>query len=319
MTDLAPAWVEWVTDNGLRGAARADLVAGLVRGGLDPERAALEVDRVLGSPIFTAARRAVRRSAGVEQAARLRRWLDPEPVAEVAALDEALLHRAFWTANRPVVFRGGAAAWPAARWTWSGLADRFGPVEVDVLVGRADRARWWTDREAVTRRIPFAQLVSTCLSTMGDDVYADGRAGLLAVPELAPLAADFGTLPGLVGDGFPRLWVGPAGTVTPVHHDQSTGWLVQLLGHKRVWFASPLEPSLMETTDGLYNRVDPRAPPADSDVAWHEVVIGPTDAVLVPVGWWHMVVALEPSISVSMGGFRWPNVATWYTPGRAGT
>lgn len=41
----------------------------------------------------------------------------------------------------------------------------------------------------------------------------------------------------------------------------------------------------------------------------------PGDAVLTPVGWWHHVEALEPSISVSFSGFRWPNAYPWYLPG----
>ena len=47
---------------------------------------------------------------------------------------------------------------------------------------------------------------------------------------------------------------------------------------------------------------------------WYQV--DPGDAVLTPVGWWHHVEALDPSISVSLSGFRWPNAFPWYLPGR---
>jgi hypothetical protein len=320
LAELAPEWAAWLVENALRGAAPADLRAGLIAGGLGEAAAAEVVEGVLGSPVLVGARRLVARSAGVEQAARLRRTLDPGPIAELPpdALDDDRLHREHWTANRPVVLRGAAAGWPAARWTPRALAERCGDVEVTVVVGREAEPRWYLDRAAHSRRMPLRALLDRCEGPPGDDVYADGRTDLLAEPGLAPLRAELGRLPGLVGDGFPKLWVGPAGTLTPVHHDQSTGWLVQLCGHKRAWLASPLEPALMSTADGLYNTVDPRQPQAGelAEVRWHEVDLGPGDALLVPVGWWHQVVALAPSISVSLGGFRWPNAFPWYTPGR---
>jgi ribosomal protein L16 Arg81 hydroxylase len=134
---------------------------------------------------------------------------------------------------------------------------------------------------------------------------------------LAPLRADLGLLPGLVGDGHPRAWVGPAGTVTPTHTDQSCGWFAQLVGRKRLFLASPLEPALIDAAYGLFAQVDPRGPRdgALAEVRWHEVVLAPGDALFTPVGWWHHVEALEPSFSVSFSGFRWPNAFPWFVPG----
>lgn len=273
---------------------------------------------MLVSPILRGVRALVARSAGVEQAARLRRTLEPAGLAVRDALDEETLLREFWTAQRPVLLRGAASAWPASAWTPASLAARFGDVEVSVLVGRSRDPHWWTDRPGLTRRMPLRALLDVVLSSSGDDVYADGRTNLLDEPGLAPLRTELGLLPGLTGDGFPKAWIGPAGTITPLHHDQSSGWLVQLHGRKRVRMASPLEPALMATTLGLYNRVDPRDAQAGelAEVRWIDVELGPGDALLVMVGWWHHVEALTPSISVSMGGFRWPNAFPWYAPGR---
>lgn len=318
MTPLAPAWVAWIAQNALRGASPEDLAAGLVAGGVAPERAAREVEAVLSSPILAGARTLVARSAGVEQAARLRRTLDDGAIAERTTIDVDTLHREHWTPNRPLILRGAASEWIARSWTPADLAARVGDVDVDVLVGRSKRTRWWHDREGITRRIPFAELARMCAGPAGDDVYADGRTNLLDVPGLAVLRSELGTLPGLQDDGFPKAWIGPAETLTPLHHDQSTGWFVQLFGRKRFWMASPLESALMSTAIGVYNDVDPRQPQSGelAEVRWHTLDLGPGDALLVTVGWWHQVLALTPSISVSMGRFRWGNAHPWYCPGR---
>ena len=128
MTPLAPEWVAWITANVLRGAPRPDLIAGLVAGGLDEARAGAEIDAVVGSPILVGARSLVERSAAIEQAARLRRELDRDPLREVSTLTGDALYHEHWTANRPVVLRGAARDWPAASWTPTSLSARFGEV-----------------------------------------------------------------------------------------------------------------------------------------------------------------------------------------------
>ena len=309
------AWITWATENLLRGAADADVLAGLIAGGAEPGRARADLDGVLGSPILTGARAILGRSAAIEQAVQLRFALDPDPLPELDALDEATLYHRYWTPNRPVVLRGGAAGWPAIGWTFGALAGRFRWAPVDVLVRRS--AGWWHEAREI-KRMPFGELVDAALGPASDQLYADGRTDLLLQAGLAPLRAELGLLPGLVGDGHPRAWIGPGGTVTPTHHDQSSAWQVQLVGKKRTWLASPLDPSLADTAVGLYNTVDPREPRV-GEARWHGVEVGPGDAVFVPVGWWHHVEALEPSISVSLSGFRWPNAFPWYVPGRAQT
>jgi hypothetical protein len=314
--DDAEAWVEWITEHALRGASLKELVDGLVASGVPAASAWQAVSAVSRSPILAAARRLVGRSVALEQVTRLHRVVNPEPLTERTSLDEDTLYREHWTAHRPVVFRGAATGWPAARWTFTDLRDRFGFAPVDVSV-RRDPGWWSQDPEH--RRMPFAAYVDVILGTPSDTLYADGRSGVLEQVGLAPLRAELGLLPGLVGDGHPRAWVGPAGTVTPTHHDQSTGWLVQLVGRKRLFLASPLESDLAGSAVGLFHGVDPRRTATGelAHVRWHEVVLEPGDAVLTPAGWWHHVEALEPSFSVSFSGFRWPNAFSWYLPGGA--
>lgn len=50
----------------------------------------------------------------------------------------------------------------------------------------------------------------------------------------------------------------------------------------------------------------------------HELVLEPGQSLLVPIGWWHRVEALTPSISVSLRAFCWPGGFDWYLPGNPG-
>lgn len=313
---IEPAWIAWATENLLRGAEPASVTAVLAEKGLE-ERANAVVQALMASPILQGAGRLVRRSAAIEQAGRLHRSFERLHTLEVSALDEATFFRDAWTAHRPLVFRQGASHW--APWSLEDLEARFGGAQIEVMRGRSQHQRWWHHREALGTRMPLAELLELMRTTEGDDVYGVGRNDVLdAIPALK---AELGSLPGIGSDPHARLWIGPAGTFTPLHHDQSAAWLVQRVGRKRVWIASPLEPALFDTAEGVFNLHDARRP-AQGDLAevhWFEVVIEPGDAVFLPAGWWHQVLAETPSVSVSLGGFRWPNRVTWYAPARYAT
>jgi hypothetical protein len=74
---------------------------------------------------------------------------------------------------------------------------------------------------------------------------------------------------------------------------------------------------------GVFASVDPAAPdleqfPRFSGVTPIEVVVGPGQALFIPVGWWHRVEALDTSISLSFTNFVFPNDYEWQHP-EAGT
>ena len=309
---LTAAWATWVAAHALRGVAVDTLVGALVAAGLAADEAQGAVRVIVASPVFAAARILADHDDAQQRTARLLRSVGPTEVATVERLDEAELYERFWSPHRPVILRGAASGWASSGWTFPNLRSRFGFAPMDVLVREGS---WWT-RDRVSRRMPFGELVDAALGPASDALYADGRSNVLDQAGLAPLRQELGLLPGLVGDGRPSAWVGPAGTVTPTHYDQSTAWQVVLVGRKRLWLASPLESTLIDSSYGLFNPVDPRQPPSgdQAGVRWHALELGPGDAALVPAGWWHLVQAVEPSFSVSFSGFRWPNAHPWYRP-----
>jgi hypothetical protein len=87
---------------------------------------------------------------------------------------------------------------------------------------------------------------------------------LLRQPEFAPLLDDIGSLPPLCDRSQLKdrssFWFGPAGTVTPLHHDTLMLFHTQVVGRKRWRFVSPLEWSRVYNLRNVFSEVDLERP-----------------------------------------------------------
>ena len=138
------------------------------------------------------------------------------------------------------------------------------------------------------------------------------------------LLADLDPLPDVLDsshlDGNTFLWLGPAGTVTPLHHDVDNVLFVQLHGEKMITLASPMQSHRMYNGISVYSEVDARAPdlvrhPLFAEVDLLRVTVRPGDVLFIPVGWWHQVESLSVSVSVSFVNFIYPNAFVWHLAG----
>ena len=81
---------------------------------------------------------------------------------------------------------------------------------------------------------------------------------VLRRPEFAPLLADIGSMPPACDRAQlanrSSFWFGPAGTITPLHHDTIMLFHTQVVGRKRWRFISPLD------TPSLYNHFEVYSP-----------------------------------------------------------
>ena len=106
--------------------------------------------------------------------------------------------------------------------------------------------------------------------------------------------------------GPPRFWLGPAGTVTPLHCDYDDNVFAQIWGSKRIFLAPPHHDEFLyprEANAILFGSpFDPEAPdferfPLARQAATVEVIVNPGDMLYVPAGWYHQVRALTFSLS----------------------
>lgn len=106
--------------------------------------------------------------------------------------------------------------------------------------------------------------------------------------------------------GPPRFWLGPAGTVTPLHCDYDDNIFAQIWGTKRIFLSPPHHDEFLyprEANAILFGSpFDPEAPdfekfPLARQALMIEVIVNPGDLLYVPAGWYHQVRALTFSLS----------------------
>ena len=298
----------------------AALHARLVAAGISAASAKYEIDRLPKDPMAAALRR---------QAARLAKqsWLlaNHERLAREAdggfALDildnpdPAFFYRHHYEANRPAKLTGLIDHWPAlSRWSLDHFAALAGDAIVEAQVERDRDPDYELAKDEHRRRLRFGELLDWLRQDEpSNDIYLTAYNSGTNAAALAPLWADMAPIALLdtrERDGF--FWLGPKGTLTPWHHDLTNNLLVQVIGRKRVRLAPPWAFARMRNSRHCFSEWGNEPLPAgigDADIPpVLETIIGPGEAIFLPVGWWHQVEALDLSASMSFTSFRRPNV-----------
>ncbi|MCA9704360.1 MAG: cupin-like domain-containing protein [Myxococcales bacterium] len=317
---VAPSWRRWVADNLLRGVEPTDLAEGLREGGVPSSLAHRTVAEILASPGLAAARAARVEALRLAHVVRLQGAMaGPPAVARELAPDADGLRARYWATSTPVVFTDIVPRWRRP-WTPEDLCARFGDVTIEACTGRegdpSPDANWQAHRVELTLREYVDRMRGHDRS---NDLYLIANNRNTARPELRALWDDV-----VLPEGWfqparlpygSALWLGPAGTITPLHHDTSNILFCQVYGRKRIVLAPPWATALLDSAVGVYNRRTPQQL-RDEGIPSVEVIVQPGEALFLPVGWWHDVRALDASVSLAINAFGWPNGLDWYRPGR---
>ncbi|WP_437883870.1 cupin-like domain-containing protein [Pseudomonas sp. LRF_L74] len=108
----------------------------------------------------------------------------------------------------------------------------------------------------------------------------------------------------------PRIWIGPKGTLTPLHRDDSDNFFAQVWGRKSFILAAPHHREALGTWStspdgGLEGcSFNPDAPdyeafPAAREVTFYRVVVEAGEILFIPDGWFHQVESVSTSLSVN--------------------
>ncbi len=317
MTD---EWRRWIAENILLGGAPQAMAAAMVNAGFSILEAEREIELANSSPYLLGAERLRNRLAKREWLIDTRRRLErlaPAQIERRWRLGSEEFFRDYYCAGRPVVITGLMQEWPALhKWNLEFLSGLYGEKEVEIQGRRDSNARYELNKARHQSKMRFGDFLSWIGSGVtSNDMYLTAYNDSYNSSALNELMRDIPRIPGYLdplsaGSGF--LWIGPKGTITPLHHDLTNNLLAQVVGRKRFVIASSAEISRVYNHEHCFSAVDMRhldlhVHPAMADVRLIEFELSPGEAVFLPVGWWHFVESLDFSISVSFTNFLWNN------------
>ncbi|WP_442783628.1 cupin-like domain-containing protein [Collimonas fungivorans] len=202
----------------------------------------------------------------------------------------------------PFVITGLVGKWPLSALTPQTLRERFGELHVRARVGDYVNTAFAPDR-AMQDMSLLAYLELVANHTQELPPYL-GNLELRELNALCHWPAYFNKM------GPPRFWLGPSGTVTPLHCDYDDNIFAQIWGSKRIFLSPPHYDEFLyprEANAILFGSpFDPEAPdfekfPLARQAAMIECIMQPGELLYVPAGWYHQVRALTFSLSAN----RW--------------
>ncbi|TFK78339.1 Clavaminate synthase-like protein [Polyporus arcularius HHB13444] len=244
--------------------------------------------------------------------------------------------------NKPVIIGPSLiSSWAAVRrWAsedgsinWDYMKTTYGSCEVTV----ADcSTRDFSDQKR--NQMLFRDVVSLWQAGQGQSLYVKDwhlARALVTAGENGLNTAPFYTTPDIfrddwmnayysacTDDDFRFVYVGAAGTFTPLHRDVYTSysWSTNICGRKRWWLFPPEQTRLLfrrggeehlETAYDVRN-VDPATYPLFSQAKPIVVEQGPGETIFVPSGWYHQVENLTACISINHNWCNSVNLPSLY-------
>ena len=320
---LDDTWTQWIVDNALRRASPESMIATVTEAGIDPAQASGFMAGLARNPMYRAAEkmrdRHERFARAMHHVQALRESApDYDHVEKRSRVSRDEFFERYVRGCRPVVLTDLARDWPAMqRWSFAEFKRRYGALAVQVQSGRDSDANFEINKVQHRRETNFAAFVDRILtSTETNDEYLTANNELLRRPEFNGLLDEVGPLPDFCIASALRhsafLWVGPAGTRTPLHHDTVMLFHTQIVGRKRWRFVSPLSGPHLYNDYDVYSPVnfeslDLQRFPDAAKVKVLDVVVEPGETIFLPLAWWHQVTSLDKCISLSFTNLDVPN------------
>ncbi|WP_229262932.1 cupin-like domain-containing protein [Duganella radicis] len=322
--EINDSWRGWIAENLILGGNPDGLVGVMVQSGIAEPSARAEMAAALRSPYLRGVARLSNRVAkrdwvlGIQS--RLNR-LAPPAVPRRARLSGDEFLELYYRRNQPVIITGMLDDCAARdKWSFDYLAAQLGEREVEVQFGRDADPDYEINSVSHKRRMPFGDYVAMVRGAgVTNDFYMTANNDAHNKVALAGLMGDLPPLTEYLQAGSSGFfWFGPAGTITPFHHDLTNNFMIQIAGRKRVRLIAPCDTPKVYNTRHCFSPVDGREIdlrryPLMADVPVIDCVLAPGEILFLPVGWWHFVEALDVTITISTTHFKWDNdFYTWY-------
>lgn len=329
-TDLraAPAmdanWRKWIAENVLLNVDHQAIVRRLVESGFSLAIAIENVEEALAHPFIASAREQLLKHNGKKAwffdtlaslARESSRWGTVERRANIS---EGEFYDRYYATNTPLVIEKRLAGWPATeKWTLDYLAARFGDRVVEVQSDRGRDPTYEMNSDHHKKSMKLADYIGLIREGPANEFYMTANNFGHNQKVLAELFDDLGDLPEFFDPAAANakrgmLWLGPAGTITQLHHDLTNNLMVQVVGRKMVKMISPLDTPKLYNHKHVYSRItdvdspdiDHAAFPLYKEATIVPVPLNPGDVLFIPIGWWHHVRSLDVSMTLTHTNFR---------------
>jgi hypothetical protein len=232
-------------------------------------------------------------------------------------LPDAAAFRARAAQGLPFLVTGLVGRWPLSALTPHTLRERFSGLHVRARVGDYVNTAFAPDR--AMRDMTMLEYLDLVAAGTDDLPPYLGNLELRELNGMCHWPAYFAKM------GPPRFWLGPAGTVTPLHCDYDDNIFAQIWGSKRIFLSPPHHDEFLYPSEAnailFGSPFNPEAPDFDKfplarQASMIECVVNPGELLYVPAGWYHQVRALTFSLSANRWARALPLALQGDPPGR---
>ena len=327
---LSHEWKRWIAESKLLKSEDKHIIEIMVQNGVQERVAVEEVRAITSHPYFQAGDWMAQRLRKLESILDIYRDLSAlsfrfGTIERRSNLSREEFLEEYYSVNRPVILLDLMHTWKAmSQWDPEYLKEHCGNETVEIMTGRETDPEYEKNSEKHKSTILFREYVDMVTSAgESNDFYLVANNHFLEKEGMKRLYDDIEPFPeymhsiNLAGSVF--FWFGPAGTITPLHHDTMNIFMAQVYGRKRVILIPSSQTHLVYNNVGVYSEVDCENPDyynhsSFQDVTKIELVLEPGEVLFLPVGWWHYVKALDISITVTLTNFLFPNDYHWKHP-----
>lgn len=323
-------WRRWIVENSMQGLDSERIVSVLISNGFPEDVAREAIQQFDDAAInFQVGKWNTQRLKKLESVLTVQRAMaslsnSDGKVSRKTKLSREEFLELHYAASKPVILVDVMRNWRAVQcWTPEYLKTKCGDVIVEVMTGREIDQHYEVNMEKHKTAMMFGDYINLVYSgKVTNDSYMTGNNHFLKNPKVQCLLNDIEVCRDYFNPEIPEFsffWFGPGGTVTQPHHDELNIMMSQVSGTKQITLVSPDQTHLLYNDVGVYSDVDWAAPdyeryPLFSKVKAIEVTLSPGEMLFIPVGWWHHVKALEPSITISLSNFVFPNDFRYMDP-----
>lgn len=323
-------WRHWIAKCVIAGNSEDYITRVLVDKGYSKDKIAAEIDAAETHPYINGARELLKRKLAkaseigfyTEKAANNQAWL-LERYERLARLDphfgdiqriepppfQEFVER-YISVNRPVILTGCMDEWkPYKVWSFDYFRRHHQDSVVGIQDGRDSDPFYEKNQKFHRKDVRFGDFLDRLERTeSSNDFYMTAgnmgshRAALATLFEDAEDVNIRGEYFDFPAEG--SLWIGPKGTITPLHFDMINNFFCQIRGSKRVRLVPSWSMPWVYNDYHVYSDVDAASPdfeehPLFSNVTMYDFVVHPGEVLFIPMGWWHHLESLEPTVSLT--------------------